>query len=87
MPSLPEQPVRRKSKRPSYVGGYSDVVQIYLEQGWKSVLPLPHGQKWPPRLDSQDTMHDCQRMDNLRLGGVNTPTAMLPCISRMGCCV
>lgn len=48
MPSLPEQPVRRKSKRPSYVGGYSDVVQIYLEQGWKSVLPLPHGQKWPP---------------------------------------
>lgn len=48
MASVPDKPTRRKSKRLNYVGGYADVVQVYLEHGWPAVLPLPRGRKWPP---------------------------------------
>jgi hypothetical protein len=46
--SLPEKSARRNTRRANYVGGYADVVHVYRERGWPSVLPLPPGQKAPP---------------------------------------
>lgn len=47
-PMIPEGAQAGKSVRSNYIGGYADVVQVYLERGWVSVLPLPPGQKSPP---------------------------------------
>lgn len=45
---IPAEHTERERLRPSYIGGYADVVQVYTERGWSSVLPLPPGQKSPP---------------------------------------
>ena len=45
---IPAEDTEREPLRPTYIGGYADVVDSYMERGWPSVLPLPPGQKCPP---------------------------------------
>lgn len=67
MTSVPDRPARRKPKRLNYVGGYADVVRVYLELGWPAVLPLPSGRKWPP--PTGFTGHDAQIPTHEQVGG------------------
>lgn len=46
--TIPADTASRKAKGRSYVSGYAEAAPVYLHLGWPSVLPLPHGEKWPP---------------------------------------